>query len=107
MTANEIRAKYEKEIAEELERVKALLATRGITERKPDEEFDRIVVVETPYDYGCRIKSTCFKVPEGIDLKMVVWWFVHKTKFYDCTVFLNGRQPTTIGCDEVLNRFFR
>jgi len=98
---------YELEMLEELARVKALLATRGIVERKADEEFDRIVSVDNRYDYFSTIKSTCFKVPDSIDLERVVRWILDSTRYSECTVFLNGHNPTTVRCDADVKYFFK
>ena len=101
---NEMRKKYQAEMLEERDRVKALFQKRGIQQAERGE-FDRVVAVENTVDYI--IESTCFQIPEDIDLKKVVRWFVHDTKFHECTVFLKGWNPTTIRCDRDIEYFFK
>lgn len=103
------RKRYEAEMLAERERVIALLEGRGIHKAKrrfPGDEFDRVITVDN-YRYSGLIESTCFQIPEDIDLRKVVSWFVHSTKYGECTVFLLGWNPTTVRCDRDIEYFFK
>ena len=102
----ERREKYEAEMLVERDRIISLFQKRGIplAERRP---LDRVVKIENIIDHGCLIESTYFQIPEDIDLEQVVKWFVHDTKFGECTVFLKGCPPTTIRDDYNIDYFFR
>ena len=99
------RKRYHAEMFEERDRIIALFQKRGIrlaTERP----FNRVVTIENTDDYGI-ITDTCFQIPEDIDLEKVLRWFVHSTKYYSCTVFLLGWNPTTIYSDDGIDYFMK
>lgn len=103
----ERRRKYEQEMLEERARVRGLMQKRGIQEYKPGEKFDRIVKVEQLVDHGCLYESTCFVIPDDIDLEKVIRWFVHDTKYGECTCFLDDCPPNTMRCDYDIDYFVR
>ena len=98
------RRKYQEEMIKERARVRELFRKRGIPEWQQGMKFDRIVKVEIVVD--CKYESTCFVIPEDIDLEKVVRWFINDTKFFSCVVFWEDFPPTTIWYDEGVDRYF-
>lgn len=102
----EERKKYQEEMLEERDRVKGLFQKRGIREYEHGvDSLDRVVKIENVVD--CVYEMTWFKIPEDIDLEKVATWFVHDTKFHECTLFLSGWNPTTVRCDRDISYFFK
>lgn len=103
---NRMRKEYQEKMLKERDRVKGLFQRRGIPEYRPGiDTSDRIVKIENIVD--SLYETTCFKIPEDIDLKKVVRWFVHDTEYKRCTVFLTGWNPTTISCDYDIEYYFK
>lgn len=101
-----MRKAWQEKMLKERDRIKGLFQRRGIPEYdRTHDSFDRIVEIENVVD--CIYESTYFKIPEDINLKKVVQWFVHDTEYKSCTVFLSGWNPTTIGCDYDIEYYFK
>lgn len=101
------REKHEQDMLDERERVRKLFRKRGIPEFIPGCKLDRVVKVEQLVDHGCIIESTLFVIPEDIDLEKVIRWFVHDTKYGECTCFLDDCPPNTMRCDYDIDYFVR
>lgn len=101
----EMRRKYEQEMIEERARVRELFKKRGIPEYVPGSGKDRVIKIEQVI--GSMYEYTWFVIPDEIDLRKVIHWFVHCTKYGECTVFLKGCPPTTIYSDDGIEYFFR
>lgn len=94
-------------MANELIRIEILLEERGINVvPRIDDKDKRYIDVENQTAFG-RIFRTIFEIPESIDLEKVVWWFVNKTKYHGCTVFTQGRTPTTITTNKDIEWYFK
>ena len=92
----EAQKKYEEDMASELVRVEMELEEKGIhVVDHTDYNFcKRYVKVENRS--FCNIYNTIFAIPETIDLKKIVMWFVNETKYDSVVVIEEKRNPTTI-----------
>lgn len=105
----DMRRQYQKEMSEELIRIEMALDSKGINVVPNTEkgQGNRYIEVENVSDDLCRIFRILFEVPESINLEKVVWWFVNKTKYSECTVYTDGRNPTTIRTNNDIKWYFK